>query len=477
MEIIGRDLEYEIMRGLLKSPKAEFLAVYGRRRIGKTYLIKNVFENEMAFEFTGTQYGSMQNQISKFFDKINYHFPNETQQNLPKTWAEAFFVLRLYLSKNKSKKKVVFFDELPWIAGKRSNFLEELAYWWNDWASHQNIIVVICGSAASWMINKVVNNKGGLHNRVTKRINLKPFSLSETKTYLKKMGVIWNEYQIIQLYMIVGGVPSYLNEVKKGETVTQTINRIFYGEESFMVNEFHNLYAALFEGHENHIEIIKTIGSRWQGMSRTEIIKNSKITNGGGLSNILKELEMSSFITKIRPIGKKQNDVLYRLSDEYSHFYLKFIDKKTSNTKNEWLKISQSPQYQNWSGYSFENVCFKHIEAIKMVLGISGINTEISSFWHKGSANHKEFQIDLLIERADNVINICEIKFTNNEFQMEKEYSDKLRTRREAFRTLSKTKKILFNTLISSFEVKNIENSGQIDQSITMDKLFLTKTL
>lgn len=477
MDIIGRNIEVELMKSLLVSPKAEFLAVYGRRRIGKTYLIKNVYENDMTFEFTGTQYGSMSNQIIKFFDKIKYHFPKQEYQASPKTWAEAFTMLKESLIKNKTKKKVIFFDELPWIAGKRSNFLEELAYWWNDWASAQNIIVVICGSAASWMLNRVVNNKGGLHNRVTKRINLKPFSLAETKLYLQNMGVLWDEYQIIQLYMAVGGVPTYLNEVDKGETVTQTINRIFFGDDHFMQTEFQNLYAALFEGYENHVQVIRALAQKWQGMSRTEIINNSKLSNGGGLTTILNELEASSFILKMKPMGNKQKDVLYRLSDEYSQFYLKFIDKKTNISKNEWLKIAQTSAYKTWCGYAFENVCIKHIDALKIALGISGIYTEISSFWHKGSVDEEGFQIDLLIERADNAINICEMKFVNDDFRLDAEYATKLRQRRESFRQISKTKKLLFNTLITTFGLKNKESSAQIDQLITMEKLFLIERL
>ena len=473
MEIIGRNSEKAFMESLLNSPKSELLAVYGRRRIGKTYLIKNVYTENIAFEFTGTQNATLNNQLFKFSEKINVYFPDQTTtQEQPKSWSEGFSLLKKCLLKSSFEKRVILFDELPWIAGKRSNFLEELAYWWNDWASDQNLVVVVCGSAASWMLTKVINHKGGLHNRVTKRLNLKPFTLAETKLYLQNLGVNWDNYQTIQFYMSVGGVPTYLNEAQAGETVTQTIDRIFFGNDHFMQTEFHSLYAALFEGYQSHINIIRALSEKWQGLSRSELIKITKLSDGGGLSQILIELEASSFISKLLPIGKKQKDALYRLSDEYSLFYLKFIEKKSRNAKNEWLKIAQTDAYKIWCGYAFENVCIRHVDAIKTALGISGIYTEVSSYWYKGDDTESGFQIDLLIDRADNAINICEMKFVNDDFRMTESYSTQLRQRREAFRRVSKTKKMLFNTLITTYGIKNADNSAQIDHVLTIEKLF-----
>ncbi|MCU0469035.1 MAG: ATP-binding protein [Arcicella sp.] len=474
MKIIGRNSEETLMKSLLNSPKSEFLAVYGRRRIGKTYLIKNVYTENIAFEFTGTQNATLINQLFKFWEKINDYFPGQAAYAPPKSWSEGFSLLKKCLLKS-PEKKVIFFDEVPWIAGKRSNFLEELAYWWNDWASNQNLVVVVCGSAASWMLTKVINHKGGLHNRVTKRLNLKPFTLAETKLYLQDLGVNWDNYQITQFYMAVGGVPTYLNEAQAGETVTQTIDRIFFGNDHFMQTEFHSLYAALFEGYQSHISIIRALAEKWQGLSRSEIIKSTKLADGGGLSQVLSELEASSFITKLLPMGKKQKDALYRLSDEYSLFYLKYIEKKSKSSKYEWLKIAQTDTYKIWCGYAFENVCIRHVEAIKTALGISGIYTEISSYWYRGNEEEQGFQIDLLIDRADNAINICEMKFVNDDFRMTESYTIQLKRRREAFRNVSKTKKMLFNTLITTYGLKNVESSGQIDHVLTLENLFELK--
>lgn len=472
--MIGRTNEIQILKSLLVSNKAEFLAIYGRRRVGKTYLIKNTYINHIAFEFTGIQNATLKNQLFKFSAKIEAHFSNIKLNNALTSWFEAFQLLKNALSQKLQQPTVVFFDELPWIATPKSNFLEELAYWWNDWAAYQpNLVVVLCGSAASWMLKKVVSNKGGLHNRLTKRINLKPFTLAETKLYLESMNVYWDNYQVIQFYMAVGGIPTYLQEAQRGETVTQAIDRLFFTKEGFMRTEFENLYAALFGAHHNHVAVIKTLAEKWQGMTRQEIIARSKFNDGGGLSKILEELEASSFIMQYPIYKKQQKSSVYRLTDEYSLFYLKFIDNKPILGKNEWLKQANTEKYKIWSGYAFENVCLKHAEAIKMALGISGIFTETYSYIHKADDISDGFQIDLLIDRADRAINLCELKFYNDDFQLTDVYADHIRQRRDKFRHLTKTKKQLFNTLITTYPVKHSRGSiGQIDQIILIDKLF-----
>jgi uncharacterized protein len=471
--MVGRIEEIKILKNLLASNKAEMLAVYGRRRVGKTYLIKNVYQPHISFEFTGTQNAPLQNQLFKFFEKLKAHFVDVEGMSKPTTWYEAFHQLKMCLSKS-DKKHVVFFDELPWIDSARSNFLEELGYWWNDWASQQNIVVVVCGSAASWMLKKLINHKGGLHNRVTQKINLQPFTLSETKLYLESINLHWDDYQIIQLYMSVGGIPTYLQEAKQGETPTQTIDRAFFTKDGSLRYEFTNLYAALFDNYLNHIAIIKILGGKWQGMTRQEIIAKSKFKDGGGLSKILEELAASSFITQIPSFQKKSKDFVYRLTDEYSLFYLKFIEGKAIMGKNIWLKEAAEDKYKIWAGYAFENLCIKHAEAIKITLGISGIYTETSSYLHKSNEESEGFQLDMVIDRADRAINLCEIKFYNDDVPTTDEFATQLRQRRENFRRVTKTKKTLFNTLITTYGVKHSKSSGsQIDHVITMDKLFI----
>jgi uncharacterized protein len=472
--LVGRKQEKALMLKLLKNKKAEMLAFYGRRRVGKTYLVKTVYREALAFEFTGTQNATIKNQLLKFHDKLQVCFPKQAVQfGIPDNWAEAFRALKKCIQQAKYKHKVVvFFDELPWLATKRSNFLEELAYWWNDWAATQQIVVVLCGSAASWMLKKVVHGKGGLHNRITQRISLKPFTLAETRAFLHAKQIFWEDYDILQLYMALGGVPSYLNEVEKGMSLTQSLNRLFFGSEAPLQDEFENLYAALFESHQYHVSIIKALSQKWKGLSRSELLSITQLSDGGGFTQILEELEASTFISKSTPYGKKSKESLYRLSDEYSLFYLKYIYKKKKTSKTEWQSISNTQDYLIWCGYAFESICLKHIEAVKQALGISGIHTSVASYLYKGlDENERGFQIDLLIDRADQVINLCEVKFMKEELTINSDYSQRLRQRREAFKRLSKNRKTIFNTLITTFGLK--QSASQIDNVVTLDQLFL----
>jgi len=473
--MIGREFETHIMQKLLDSDKAELLAILGRRRVGKTYLIKQVYARNIVFDFTGTQFAEKENQLVKFATKLSEYHKAAVTAKTPCNWAEAFTELKKYLLRLPKTKtnKVIFFDELPWIAAHKSGFLQEFSYWWNDWASTQKLVVVICGSAASWMIQKVINNKGGLHNRVTKRIHLQPFTLYETKEYLLSKKINLQHYELVQIYMAMGGVPHYLNEILPGESAIQTINRLCLNKSGSLRQEFGNLYAALFDHPENHVAVIKALSQKHSGMTRQEIIAATKFTDGGGLTKVLDELETSNFIMLMVPFGKIKKDTVYRMADEYSLFYLKFIDGQRAGANTSVFTNVADEKYKIWRGYAFENICIKHAEAIKQALGISGINTFVNSFAHKGDTNNKGLQIDMLIDRADNTINICEIKFYNDTIEPDAEMADDLRKRRELFRRLTGTKKQLFNTIISTYGVaKNGYALSQVDHSVSMDALF-----
>ena len=473
--MIGRKPECRILDELLQSNKAELLAIIGRRRVGKTYLIREHYAEDMVFEFTGTQHSDKRNQLKKFAQKLHEYRPGKLRAAVPEDWAEAFIQLKIYLQNlPKSKRKpVVFFDEFPWIASPRSGFLHEFGYWWNDWASRQDMVVVICGSAASWMIDKVVNHKGGLHNRITEYIHLQPFTLAETRQYIHSINPAADDYQVLQLYMSVGGIPHYLQHIRKGESATQIINRFCFNKDGILRNEFSNLYAALYEGHERHVAVIKALATKWKGLTRKEIIDLTGLANGGGLTQILTELQAASFIMDIAPFGKKKRETLYRLVDEYSLFYLTFIQGKRAGKRDIWLQTSREQSYKTWRGYAFENICIKHAEAIKNALGISGIYTEVSGFRSTPDEEGEGIQIDMLIDRADQCINLCEVKFYNDEWTLTKEDAEKLRRRRSRFLQISKTKKTVFNTVVTTYGVhSNSHSQGQIDQSVAMDALF-----
>ena len=474
-KLIGREKEVENLQEVLDSDEAELVSVIGRRRVGKTFLIQTVYAENIAFEITGIQKATKQEQLENFVIALNLYAKTPLPASRPKTWLEAFRLLILFLEGlNDTKKSVVFFDELPWLATHRSGFLKAFGFFWNSWAVKRNIVVVICGSAASWMIRKVVHNKGGLYNRITKRLRLKPFTLFETERYLQKRGVNFDRYQIVELYTVTGGIPHYLKEIRKGESIPQNIDRIcFDSGTSPLFNEFDQLYPALFDNSENHIAIVRALSSRLSGLSRKEIGTITRIAHGGGLTKTLEELIHSDFISEYFPFGRKKRESRFRLTDEYSLFYLKFIESLKREGAGIWANFHNSATYRAWSGYAFENICLKHLPQIKQALGISGVFSTHSSFYHKGEDGMDGCQIDLLIDRNDKVINLCEIKFSNNEFIITKAYNKDLKRKVALFKHYSKSKKQIFLTFITTYGlIPNEYSRSSVDKELTLAALF-----
>jgi AAA+ ATPase superfamily predicted ATPase len=471
MELIaGRKEEQVIMNQLLASEKAEFLAVYGRRRVGKTFLIRQVYQRQIVFQITGIASANTPQQLANFFSVLKEADASAVQDSLPKNWFDAFGLLKSYLQKLKTPKKVIFFDELPWIDTPRSNFLSALEHFWNAWASARpDIVLVVCGSAASWMISKLINNRGGLYNRVTQRIRLLPFTLHETENFFHNKQIKLDRYQILQLYMALGGIPFYLSEIRPGKSAFQEIDRLAFSKNGMLVMEYENLYRSLFNHAERHIMIIETLAKKNKGLSREEIVTMSTINDGGGLTTLLRELEESGFISRSYPYGKKIRDSIYRLTDQYSLFYLKFIKDQKQSGSGSWLNRIDNPVWRAWSGYAYENICLLHIDALKRALGISGVYTEESSWLDKD----RSVQIDLLIDRRDHVINLCEIKFTQEPFSLTKAYREELENKLFAFKQETQTRKSVFPTLITTYSLKeNIHSLGFIQNTITMEALF-----
>lgn len=472
---VGREKEQDILQKVLVSNEAEMVAIIGRRRIGKTYLIKETYKQHIAFEITGLQNAPLDEQLDNFTYWLQKTSGSKINLPTPKSWLKAFMMLIDYLETlDLSTKKVVFLDELSWFATHKSGFLRALGFFWNSWAVNQNIVIVICGSAASWMIQKVVNHKGGLHNRITKLIFLKPFTLAETKQYLEARNIYFSNYQIIQIYMALGGVPHYLKEIDGTKSAVQNIDSICFGEVGLLRNEFDRLYPSLFENAEKHISIIRGLAKSNQGLTRNNIVKATKLPDNGNLSKVLEELNQSGFITAYQPFGKKKKERLYRLTDEYSLFYLQFIEQKKQDGESTWQHLSQTQQYKTWAGYAYENICFKHLSQIKKALGISGIYSTSSSFYQKGTAMQKGTQIDLLIDRNDHAINLVEIKFYNDTYTLTKKYAQTLREKRSVFKQITKTKKHLTWLLITTFGLRHNQHSlGLIQNSLTLDDLFV----
>lgn len=472
-QLIGRKKEVLILQEALESNEAEMVAVLGRRRIGKTFLVSSVYKNSIVFEISGTQSASTQLQLRNFRDELSSFYGNKLPLEVPVDWLAAFQMLKQYLKELDPKKKhVLFFDEVPWLSRHKSGFLEALGYFWNSWASRQNLVVVICGSAASWMIRRIVNDKGGLHNRITKYIHLHPFTLNETEVYLHSRNIYFERFQILHLYMALGGIPHYLKAVKAGQSVVQNIDRICFSENGLLKNEFSKLYPALFKHAERYVAIIRALASKWKGMHRIELIEQLKFKSGGGITTLLAELEQSGFIHSYYSFKGKQREKTYRLSDPYSLFYLQFIETNTSE-EGIWMQLSQSQQYKSWAGYAFENICLRHVPQIKKALGVSGIFSSVSSFYKKSSPELGGAQIDLVLDRKDHVINLFEIKFYDEPFIPNPEFNKSLQEKRAVFKSSTGTRKQLSWVMLSTFGLKQNQYSlGLVDNVLTLDSLF-----
>jgi uncharacterized protein len=471
LSIIGRTEEIDSFKTILKSPKAELVAVYGRRRVGKTFLIRQFFNKLLCFEFSGTINTPAEKQLYNFAQTLASHQGNKKAVITPAHWQQAFVLLSQYVQKLRhEKKKVIFFDELPWLDTMHSGFLAAFDYWWNNWCTkRKDIIVVICGSAASWMINKVINNKGGLHNRVTKEIKLLPFNLAETQAFFNHKKIKLDHYQIAQIYMAMGGVPLYLDAVEPGKSAMQNIDKICFSKNGLLHNEFDKLYAALYNNAAVHISIIKALASKQMGLVRSQIAQLAKIKSGGYLTEVLTELEESGFINAYIPLNKKLKDKIYRLTDEYSLFYLKFIETAKSFKAGTWANISSGQSYISWSGYAFENLCLKHVQQIKNSLGIGALYSEQTT-WHNKT---EKAQIDLVIQRADRCTNLCEMKFSHTPYELTAKYAVALRHKKMAYKTATGTRQTLFTTMVTPFGVKqNAHSINYIDNTVLLSELF-----
>lgn len=474
--IVGRITEIAEMKSLLDDKRPHLLMLTGRRRVGKTFLINEVYKHHLVFSFTGTKDGLIGNQLQKFDGKLKEYGSKRLHYDVSKNWYEAFVQLKKMLQapRRSKRKRVVFFDEFPWINSHNSQFFNEFSYWWNDWASLQNIVVVISGSATAWMINKVINDRGGMHNRVTRRIHLSPFTLAETRTYAKRINPRLSDYNILELYMCMGGIPLYLSQIKPGESPSQSIYNSCFKKTGLLHNEFNDLYASLFENHERHLAVVRLLAAKWSGLTRATIASQSGLGNGGGLTKVLSELESCHFILQTPAYGTQKKGSVYRLADEYSRFYLSFIEGNRYTHQRNWLAFqSTSKQFIAWQGYAFENICIKHASIIKKGLGISGILSETYSYYQRGTKQQKGLQIDLLIDRSDKAINLCEVKFYNKPIKPSLALSDALRHKRSRFIEQTQTRKAVFTTLISTFGIEATNYvMSDVDTEITLSTLF-----
>lgn len=485
MRIICRQAEMKKLEDMFLSKKPQFLAVYGRRRIGKTFLIRSFFEKRkcLFFSATGIKEGSYRDQLSHFAERIGEVFLGGIVPAVPTNWDKAFKQLNDAINhSDKNKKIIIFLDEIPWMATKKSKLLQTLDYYWNQyWSRNGCIKLIICGSSASWIIDKIINNKGGLHNRVTDTIYLQPFNLLETEKYLLSNHVKLNRKQLTDIYMMMGGVPFYLSKIKPGCSSIEMVENLVFTENSFFIKEFDNLFSSLFEDSGAHIEIIKTIAQSREGIGQEALFKKLKKTSKGhsGVTR-LKALEEAGFILSFTPHFHKKRGVYYRITDEYTLFYLHWIEplKRSQMSraleKGYWKTMTQTPQWYSWSGYAFESICYQHLNQIRRSLNLPA--TAIPNSWRHApikNESEKGAQIDLLFDRKDNSITLCEIKYTDKPFVITKEHMQKLNQKADVFKKITDTKKQIFISIISASGMKSNQYSHEhISSVVTLDDLF-----
>ena len=479
-KIVGRKEEQAVLDELYNSDESHLLAVYGRRRVGKTFLIREYFEKELTFYHTALSPKELEDQpdllyraqLSEFGKTLNrYGYKSDIA---PKDWFDAFDrLVELLKAKSRRKRMVVFLDELPWLDTPRAGFMTAFEHFWNGWGAGQhNLLLIVCGSAMTWMLDKLINNKGGLYDRTGREIHVHPFTLAECEAYYKKKGISLDRYDIVQSYMILGGIPYYMSYFQKGKSLAQNIDSLFFGQSGRLRDEFDRLFTSLFGDNEAHRKIVSALASHRYGILRNDIIAACEMTSGGNVSDILKALEKSDLIKPYNNFGETKRNTYYRLSDPFCLFYLNFARKNPTGNPTFWQDNLNSPKLNAWRGLAFEDVCFVHQKEIRAALGIAGVQAEIYPWHSDASGSTSGAQIDMLVDRVDRVINLCEMKFCQAEYTITKDYDAKMRAKLDKLMMETGRKRNIQTVFVTTYGLKSNMYSGKVQRVITMDDLF-----
>ncbi len=469
--LIGRVQEQKKLDYIYNSGKPEFISVYGKRRVGKTYLVKQHFNTRLDFYVTGVYEGRMSDQLSNFNKALNQYGEDSYPQ--AKNWFDSFDQLKALINHTDKERVLVFIDELPWFDTPKSNFTKALELFWNSWGADQDkLMLIVCGSATTWMTKKLMGSKGGLYNRLTHSIYLSPFTLKETADFIESRSIKFNIAQIVECYMIMGGIPYYLDKLQKGLSLAQNIDALFFKKEAPLRKEYKFLFSSLFSDSQNYTKVINLLCQKNKGMTRKEILEELKIGAGSNLTEILDNLCNCEFTRKYYAFGKKERDAIYQLIDLQTLFHLRFVNEDQGIDENFWTNTTNSPLRSNWQGYAFEQVCLHHLRQIKQALSVENILTNACS-WTTGKSDGSQdgAQIDLVLDRKDQIVDLCEIKYCDMLYEITKDYANKLTTRIDLFREKTKTRKALHLVMITPFGLKNNLYAGLIQNEITLDDL------
>ena len=462
------------MLQLIEKEEPQFCVVYGRRRVGKTFLIRETFANRFAFQHTGLANAPKKDQLREF--KESLRAAGMRVSKTPKTWYEAFGMLQEHLAGLPSGKKIVFIDELSWIDTPKSNFISALEHFWNGWATarpEKDIVLIVCGSATSWLISKVIQNHGGLHNRLTMKLYLQPFTLHECKEYAEHLRLELSDRDLLEAYMIMGGIPYYWSFLRRGESLAQNIDRLFFSVDAPLSGEYSALYSSLFRNAAPHTAVIVALSMKKAGMLRKELLDATRMTDNSVFNRTLDELEQCNFIRRYNAFGKKEKESTYQLMDNFTLFHFRFIAENRNRDEHYWSHSVETPRHAAWARLAFERTCLWHLPQMLRALGIDGVITSAHSWRTESTDDHPDAQIDLIIDRNDNIVNLCEMKFSNTEYVITKEEATKLRTRKAVFKASTKTRKAVHLTMVTTYGVLHNAYWNDIQSEITMEDLFV----
>ena len=463
--MIGRAKEVVELENAYSERESEFVAVYGLLRVGKTYLVRETFSGRLAFQHAGLKDKPTIIQLDRFRQSLEESGLRDC--GVLKNWYKAFDALKTVIKMSELPKKVVFLDELQWMDRPNANFVSALENFWNGWASaRKDVLLIVCGSASSWILRKIVYNKEGLHNRVTYRIPLRPFSLAECEAYAKDRGLEFTRRQLAELYMILGGVPYYWHFLERGKSVAQNIDEMFFARNDKLENEFGELYASLFQSPEPYIRLVTALATKKAGMTRDLLSAASGVAESGNMTQCLGDLDRCGFIRKYTPLGRENRGAVYQLMDNFTLFYFSFMATGRGGDRRYWSKLQSTRIHSTWAGLAFERLCLQHVDQIKRALQIGGVLTNEHA-WYSPSA-----QIDLLIDRDDGIINLCEMKFADGVHVISKQESENVRRKKLVLKEDTATRKAVYVTYVTTEGVKRNAYANDVQSEVTLDDLF-----